>query len=76
MVKVGQVWADCDKRSKGRHIRVMYLWNKRLRLMLHPDPTHAVCSPCAPNGTRRGIRDTCIRMDRFKPGSYRLVKDV
>lgn len=64
-VKVGQVWADNDKRSEGRHVRVIAIEK------LH---RQAVVRPCSPTGDFTGHRVTRIRLDRFRPTStgYRL----
>jgi len=70
-VRVGQVWADNDKRSEGRHVKVVFL-----------DGTHAWVVRCSPTGrvftnARGNAAKTRIRLDRFKPTStgYRLVED-
>jgi hypothetical protein len=62
-VKLGQVWADNDKRAKGRRVLVVGL-----------DATHATCSN-HPQDFGRRYR---IRLDRFRPTStgYRLESDV
>ena len=69
-VRVGQVWADNDKRSHGRRVRVVEL-----------DGTHAIVTQVDIRGvvdSRRRERRTRIRLDRFKPTStgYRLVTDT
>ncbi len=68
-VKVGQVWADNDKRSAGRHVKV---------IGIEPVYKQAVVRPAAPDGRLIGARVTRIRLTRFRPTSngYRLVKDV
>jgi hypothetical protein len=67
-VQVGQVWADNDKRSAGRHVKVMAIE------VLH---RQAVVRPCSPTGQLTGSRVTRIRLTRFRPTStgYRLVKN-
>ena len=59
-VKPGQIWADNDKRSHGRTIKV-----------LEVDETHALVQ--SPTGLGR---KTKIRLSRFRPDStgYRLLK--
>lgn len=76
-VRVGQVWADNDKRSVGRQVRVVEV-----------DHTHATVELVARRGRpARGAeaqqrvdpgQQTKIRLDRFKPTStgYRLVQDL
>ncbi|MFI7468183.1 DUF6354 family protein [Nonomuraea sp. NPDC049646] len=69
-VRVGQVWADNDKRSEGRRIRV-----------LEVDATHATVTPVDVRGmvdSRTQQRRTRIRLDRFRPTStgYRLVQEA
>lgn len=68
-VKVGQVWADNDKRSAGRHVKVIAIE------VLHKQ---AVVRQCTADGQLIGRRVTRIRLDRFRPTStgYRLVEDV
>lgn len=91
VVKVGQVWADNDKRSgvDGRYVRVMHFevrdhWR---RLVVDPlqqaQPTHARCMTMREDhGPPYGYIDVgppvSIRLDRFRPTSsgYRLVSDV
>lgn len=69
-VKPGQVWADNDKRSKGRHVLVVAVGK--------PGPLTALVVPCTQDGRQTGHRRTKIRLDRFKPTStgYRFVKTV
>lgn len=82
-VKVGQVWADNDKRSAGRHVLVVEI------LPAIPAEPHRLAVParakvvlCTADGTviRVNGKDTRtkIRLDRFRPTStgYRLVRDV
>ncbi len=78
-VRVNQVWADNDKRSEGRQVRVVGL-----------DATHATVELVDQRGRawiglRPGEepraqpgRRTRIRLDRFRPTStgYRLVQDA
>jgi hypothetical protein len=67
-VKVGQVWADNDKRSEGRHVRVVAIERLHRR---------AVVRRCSSTGEFTGAQVTRIRLERFKPTStgYRLVSD-
>jgi hypothetical protein len=68
-VRPGQIWADNDKRSSGRKVRV-----------LHVGETHATVQEEFPEGTagRRKPRQSRIRLDRFRPTStgYRLVQEA
>jgi hypothetical protein len=68
-VKPGQIWADNDKRSKGRHIKVMAIETLHKR---------AVVRPCTSDGRLNGVRITRISLRRFTPTTtgYRLVEDV
>lgn len=67
-VQVGQIWADNDKRSSGRRVRIVEV-----------DATHATVELVG--ARQRGVssaepgRRTRIRLDRFKPTStgYRLL---
>lgn len=68
VVKAGQVWADNDKRSEGRKVRILSVGE-----------THAVVEQYVPRGSSaKPGRQTQIRLDRFRPTStgYRLVQDV
>lgn len=75
-VKVGQVWADNDKRAEGRKVRVVAV-----------DTTHATVELIdlrgraalrKPDERAEPGRQTRIRLDRFKPTStgYRLDTDA
>lgn len=73
-VKRGQVWADNDRRSRGRTVRI-----------LRVDDTHAVVTVLAarrdaPEAERlRAVgAERRIRLNRFRPNStgYRLMEDV
>lgn len=74
-VRPGQIWADNDKRSSGRYVRVDFLTAGR---------THAYVEQVAYNEADRiaaempGARKTRIRLDRFRPTSsgYRLVQEA
>jgi hypothetical protein len=61
-VKVGQVWADCDRRVKARHLLVLAI------------DLHGIVR-CAVIGT---TRETSIMVHRFRPTStgYRLVEEL
>jgi hypothetical protein len=67
-VKVGQVWEDNDKRSKGRFIRVMRVG---LRVALC-GVWYDQCGRITPR------RNVVIQLRRFRSNStgYRLVQDV
>lgn len=76
-VKPGQVWADNDKRSEGRHVKVVDLVTK-------PKFGSRVAAECAKvvqcdqAGRVLGKpRYTTIRLDRFRSTSngYRLVSE-
>ncbi|GHE33247.1 hypothetical protein GCM10017673_40220 [Streptosporangium violaceochromogenes] len=69
-VRVGQVWADNDRRSTGRKVRVEEIHG-----------THAVVVQVDSRGvvdSRMPVRRTRIRLDRFRPTStgYRLITDA
>lgn len=69
-VRPGQIWADNDPRSAGRHL-----------LVVDVGPTHAeveLAVPRPPVSSAKPGRRTRIRLDRFRPTStgYRLVTDV
>lgn len=70
-VRVGQVWADNDKRSEGRRLRVDEV-----------SSTHATVTPVdvhgQPTPSVLRARRTRIRLDRFKPTAtgYRLVEEA
>jgi hypothetical protein len=70
-VRVGQVWADSDKRSAGRHLLVDLIVGDKARVLL-----------CTADGQviRANGKATvsAIRLDRFRPTStgYRFVRDV
>jgi hypothetical protein len=68
-VRVGQVWADNDKRSAGRHVKVV---------AIEVTLKQAVVRPCTPGGQLTGARVTRIRLARLRPTStgYRLVSDA
>lgn len=81
-VRVGQVWADNDKRSAGRHLLVVAIEPAR-PATVGTVPAKAVVEQCDAAGTvhRDGTgraKRTRVRLDRLKPTStgYRLVKDV
>lgn len=83
-VRVGQVWADNDKRS-SRHVRVVHFevrdhWRRLVTdPALQAHPTHARCMTVARNDGVQPWRDVgpavSIRLDRFRPtaNGYRLV---
>jgi hypothetical protein len=76
-VRVGQVWADNDRRSSGRYVRIAgwtdYSNGKPLRALV------ALCTAEGQviriNGKGKASR---IRIDRFRPTTtgYRLVHDA
>lgn len=64
-VRVGQLWADNDKRCAARRL-----------LITAVDDTHATAYGFYEDSPNPG-RDVRIRLDRFKPTStgYRLLKE-
>lgn len=87
-VKVGQVWADNDKREAGRTVEVLGLVPRPghggLRVH-HSDPLkYARCKVLTPRmatypRSRPKVGHTVwIRLDRFRPtaNGYRLVSDA
>lgn len=71
-VRAGQVWEDCDKRSPGRHIKVLRVFTKTYRQgFKKAEALFAECEILAKS------KKTTIRVSRFKPGSagYRLIAD-
>lgn len=68
-VQPGQIWADNDPRSTGRHIRVLTVDETHADVEQHLPRRH---SPAKPSRTTR------IRLDRFRPTStgYRLVRNA
>lgn len=79
-VRIGQVWADNDKRSTGRHLKVIAFTD--FAAAAGGKPRSAVVVLCTPNGrtiyTNGKARRTRIKLARFRPTStgYRLVHDV
>lgn len=74
-VRVGQVWADNDRRAEkvGREVKVVVLHRA-----MHPGcPEFAMVVTRFGTGPW-GTRQTRIRLNRFRPTStgYRLVTDV
>ncbi len=70
VVRPGQVWADNDKRSSSRKLRVVEV-----------DETHAIVEEYIPPGARlrtKPPRRSRIRLDRFRPTAtgYRLVQEA
>lgn len=72
-VKPGQIWADNDKRSKGRHIRIVAMNGSRALVEQVAYNERDGIAAALP-----GVRQTRIRLDRFRPTSsgYRLVQDA
>ena len=66
VVTIGQVWEDNDPRH----------FIKRQVEIVSLDATHAVCRTLT--GVKDRMRETRIRLDRFKPTStgYRLVRQA
>ena len=88
VVRVGQVWADNDKRAAGRYVKVLGLHSRREHPVVrgrriyteNVDVEYATCEVVADrHGPRFGPgpvgRRVEIRVDRFRPTStgYRLV---
>jgi hypothetical protein len=63
IVKVGQIWADKDKRREGRQLRVEQIGEG-----------FALCSKRRSSSDQFGQRLTRIKLDRFS--RYRLVDDA
>jgi hypothetical protein len=78
-VRPGQVWADNDKRSTGRHVRVVEVdrTHATVELVSQRGRPWSGLRPGEPARAEPGRR-TRIRLDRFKPTTtgYRLVRDV
>lgn len=80
-VRVGQVWADNDRRCAGRYVKVLAIEPARRRADLYARdvPAKALVAACDQNGLTHFLRGkeqlTRIRLDRFRPTStgYRLV---
>jgi hypothetical protein len=70
-VKVGQIWADNDKRSRGRKVKVLEVHTEMADGTPFKNP-YAIVQPPFGNG-----RKTTIRLDRFRPNAtgYTLVSD-
>lgn len=73
--KVGQVWADNDKRSTGRTVRIVAVGRTHATVELvgqrgRPARGHEAKQKAEPG------RRTRIRLDRFEPTStgYRLIE--
>ncbi|MEU5946296.1 hypothetical protein ABZ793_12130 [Micromonospora sp. NPDC047465] len=83
-VRVGQVWADNDKRSEGRRVRVIAIEPAQPAAPHHRAvPARAVVERVDANGQamtngKGTVPHTRIRLDRFRPTStgYRLIQDV
>lgn len=76
-VKVGQIWADNDKRAAGRQLKITHVDKAT--------PGHQLSQGYATaevisdrRASVRKVRQTCILLSRFRPTAtgYRLVKDV
>jgi hypothetical protein len=65
MVKIGQVWEDCDRRTRGK--------NPRLLTVVAIETDGQMVKVKSSRGPT-----TWIKASRLKPGStgYKLVKDV
>lgn len=84
-VKPGQVWADMDKRSAGRHVRIVAVEEEQPTVAGNmPIPARALVEEVALNAESgvvtplRRARQTRIRLDRFRPNAtgYRLIQDA
>jgi hypothetical protein len=78
-VRVGQVWADNDKRSTGRHVRVVEVREKHAVVELVAQRGRAWSGLRSGEAQRaKPGRRTMIRLERFKPNStgYRLIEDA
>jgi hypothetical protein len=80
-VRVGQIWQDNDKRSRGRKLLVVKIGKKYATVELVDARTwpnrSASLRDDDPRRAQPGRR-TYIRLDRFRPTStgYRLVEDA
>lgn len=80
-VRVGQVWADNDKRNEGRTIRVDGIEQHWMGVGgLTGQVPHAVCTVLTPADSYPDARtghQVTIRVSRMRPTStgYRLVSD-
>jgi hypothetical protein len=80
-VKVGQVWADNDKRCKGRTIRVDAIEAGKAvcTVLTNADAVQAALDAGDPMWVADGRkRPTRISLGRFRPTStgYRLINEV
>jgi hypothetical protein len=69
-VKPGQIWTDTDKRSRGRHVRVVAITGS------YATVEDVAYSPADKISASLGGRIRRIRLDRFRPAYYRLVEDT
>jgi hypothetical protein len=76
-VRVGQVWADNDKRAEGRRVRVVEVGRTHAVVELVDQRGRPARGHEAQQKAEAGRR-TRIRLDRFRPTStgYRLVRDA
>jgi hypothetical protein len=78
-VRIGQVWADNDKRSSGRKVRIVEVdrTHATVELVSERGRPWSGLRPGEPARAEPGRR-TRIRLDRFKPTTtgYRLAQDV
>jgi hypothetical protein len=74
-VRVGQVWADNDKRSQGRTLRVDHIGCEDSDG--YEVPPYAACTVLTNKPGCRTGHQVAIRLARFKPTStgYRLVSE-
>lgn len=79
-VRVGQLWANCDRRTSVRRIRVIgiSMMHALCKIEVKAQHPNAQCRIDRPAGWTAVGLTTRIRIDRFKPGStgYRLVEDA
>lgn len=80
MVKIGQIWADNDKRAKGRHVRVDriegdYAFCTIVIDRADTEPDGGRYRERRPHDWIAIGRPTRIKLTRFKPNStgYRLA---
>jgi hypothetical protein len=74
-VRIGQVWADNDKRSAGRTLRIDHIGDED-----HDGyavPPYASCTVLTNKPGRRTRHQVAIRLSRFKPNAtgYRLLSE-
>jgi hypothetical protein len=78
-VKVGQVWRALDYREAGRHVRVVEVGSRVVRVTGFNNPeAYALVARCRPDGSDVSDRTTALSVRRMHKHStgWALVKDV